>query len=85
MMRRFMPSCRDISEVIMTSELSDAPATKRWALRLHLLICRHCARLARQMNIIAQGLSRAVKKPLSPSDIKSAKERIIAQLRRIKP
>jgi hypothetical protein len=48
-----MPSCCDVSRAVASGALEDAPARRRLAVRLHLLMCRHCRRYARQLRAIA--------------------------------
>ncbi|MDA2937363.1 hypothetical protein MYX75_03760 [Acidobacteria bacterium AH-259-A15] len=47
-----MLSCREVTRKIASDELADANWSQRIALRLHLLMCRHCRRYAAQLHAI---------------------------------
>jgi hypothetical protein len=47
-----MLRCRDVSTLISTDTLASAPWTRRLAVRLHLAMCRHCRRFARQIELL---------------------------------
>lgn len=50
-----LPRCQDVAREL--SREQDAPATaRRRALTLHLLMCRHCRRYARQLTWLQQAL-----------------------------
>jgi|DewCreStandDraft_4_1066084.scaffolds.fasta_scaffold06215_11 hypothetical protein len=44
-----MIRCRELAELLTSDRLRDASLRVRVEARLHLWMCRHCARLARQM------------------------------------
>lgn len=47
-----MKTCKETSELL--SESMDRPLTwqERWAIRLHLLMCRHCSRFKRHLHFL---------------------------------
>lgn len=47
-----MPTCHEVADAIATDRLEEAPLRRRLAVFLHLLLCRHCRRYARQMRTI---------------------------------
>ena len=47
-----MPTCRDVATAIAGDELRTARPGRALALRLHLLLCRHCRRYASQLRAI---------------------------------
>lgn len=49
-----MPTCKEISRAVASDELATASWKKRLAAKLHLLMCRHCRRYARQMQRIGE-------------------------------
>ena len=49
-----MLTCKEVSRSIASDELSTAGWRQRLATRLHLLMCRHCRRYARQIDQIGQ-------------------------------
>lgn len=79
-----LKSCESASRLI--SESHERPLTlgERWALRLHLTMCRSCRRFAVQLEVIRRALRRIAARPedwaddadLSPA----ARERIRAAL-----
>lgn len=53
-----MKTCKDISGLL--SESMDRPLTwrERWAVRLHLLMCRHCSRFQQQVHFLRKAVGR---------------------------
>jgi len=49
-----MPTCREVSRAVASGELERAGFWEGLGLRLHLLMCRHCRRYARQLRAIGQ-------------------------------
>ena len=47
-----MLTCKEISRTIASDELASAGWRRRFAVRLHLLMCRHCRRYSRQIEAI---------------------------------
>ena len=48
-----MLSCRElVEETTSTLSLDELQRRQRWAVRLHLLICRHCRRYVRQLKLL---------------------------------
>ncbi|HVS16142.1 MAG TPA: hypothetical protein VMV46_19665 [Thermoanaerobaculia bacterium] len=48
-----LPSCREVARAISADELEAATPVRRLYIRLHLTLCRHCRRYARQLEVIA--------------------------------
>jgi len=44
-----MISCKDVSTLLMSERLHSQKWSKRWEVRLHMAMCRHCSRFARQL------------------------------------
>ena len=44
-----MISCRNVAELLTSDELAAQSRWKRMEVRLHLLMCEYCSRLARQI------------------------------------
>ena len=44
-----MISCKDVSTLLLSERLQSQKWSKRWEVRLHMAMCRHCSRLARQL------------------------------------
>jgi hypothetical protein len=53
-----MKTCKDISGLL--SDSMDRPLTgrERWAVRLHLLICRHCSRFQNHLHFLHKAAER---------------------------
>ncbi len=49
-----MLKCKEVARLVATDELSGAGWRRRSVIRLHLLICRHCRRYAKQLRAIGQ-------------------------------
>lgn len=47
-----METCREVARAIATDALVSAPWPRRFAVRLHLLWCRHCRRYASQLRAL---------------------------------
>ena len=48
-----MMTCHDVSTLVATGELSEAPLVRRLSVRMHLAMCRHCRAFRRQVETIA--------------------------------
>ncbi len=57
-----MLNCRDVARSLASEEQTDAGRRHSLAIRLHLLMCRHCRRYASQLDL----LGRATKKAMQP-------------------
>ncbi len=55
-----MISCKDITRLISDSMDRSIPLGKRVGVRIHLLLCRFCARYERQLLLIRQTAKRLV-------------------------
>ncbi len=47
-----MLSCKETARILASDALEDLAWGRRLALRVHLLMCRHCRRYARQLRAI---------------------------------
>jgi hypothetical protein len=55
-----MLSCKDVTRLISESMDHTLPVGKRIGVRLHLLVCRFCARYRRQLHLIRDTVQRIV-------------------------
>ena len=65
-----MLSCKDVTELISQSMDATLPLGRRIGVRIHLLVCRFCARYERQLLLIrgtARHLAESVERPGEPS------------------
>lgn len=83
-----MLSCRDVTQLISRSMDTSLPVGERIGVRIHLLICRFCARYEKQLHLIRETVRQIVaagETPEGPSAeplSEGARERIRAALRR---
>ena len=49
-----MMTCHDVSMLVSTGGLPDAPLVRQWGVRMHLAVCRHCRAFRRQLEAIAR-------------------------------
>ena len=49
-----MMTCHDVSTLVSTGGLPDAPFMRRLEIRMHLAMCRHCRAFRRQIETIAR-------------------------------
>jgi len=84
-MKHLMFSCSEVSQKVSQSMDVRLPFHHRIALRMHLLMCRYCARFRRQLNLLRK-MSRYDDSGILPPDLpgqlaQGARERIKASLR----
>jgi hypothetical protein len=53
-----MIRCRNVAELLTSDRLRDAGFGTRLQIRMHLWMCRHCARLARQVRLMGAAASK---------------------------
>jgi hypothetical protein len=79
--------CRDVTRLISESMDTSLPIGKRIGVRIHLLMCKFCARYERQLLLIRETLRRLVAaedQPEGPAGVtlsEEARERIRKSLR----
>ena len=49
-----MPTCRNVSRLIAAGEVESLPLLRRLSIKLHVSMCRHCARFARELRRIGE-------------------------------
>ena len=49
-----MMTCHDVSTLVSTGGLPDAPLVRKLGVRMHLAMCRHCRAFRRQIEAIAR-------------------------------
>jgi hypothetical protein len=82
-----MLSCRDVTQLISRSMDASLPVGKRIGVRIHILICRFCARYERQLLLIRETVRRLATaedtddSPTAEALSEEARERIRAALR----
>ena len=63
-----MLSCRDVTRLISESMDGSLPVGTRIGVRLHLLVCRFCARYERQLRLIRDTVRRIVAEEERPGE-----------------
>ncbi len=49
-----MIRCKEVATLLSTDQLAFQPVWRRVAVRVHLMMCRHCRRFARQMALLTK-------------------------------
>ncbi|MDE2489777.1 MAG: anti-sigma factor [Elusimicrobia bacterium] len=76
-----MPSCRDMTR-LLTAE-GEAGWGTCALMALHLAMCEHCSRLARQLRLISRSLREAWSpRAAAPEGTEDLRRRVIERLRR---
>lgn len=76
-----MMTCKEVSTLVSTGGLSDAPLSRRLAVRLHLAMCRHCRALRRQVEAVARA-ARAAAAALEAEPSRDFESKIAERLKR---
>lgn len=63
-----MRSCRDISELLSRSLDEQISWRERWALKSHLMMCRSCSTLAKQMRFLRAASAAAAEEEMADGD-----------------
>ena len=72
-----MLRCKDVTRLCASDEIRTAPSMTRLGVRMHLMLCRHCRRYARELTRIAAA-ARALYR-----DAADTRERDEAMVRRV--
>lgn len=76
------PTCREVARKLAEGEFDDLPWHGRLLIRVHLMMCEHCGRFARQLGLIAQALRTAWGRKPDPGTVDAAKRRVLTRLRK---
>ena len=68
-----MLRCKEVTTMVARGDLADAGLWLRMKVRLHLMMCRHCARYAKQMRTIGSRVRERFQSP----DVEDLQERIL--------
>ncbi len=49
-----MIRCKEVATLLSTDQHASQPVWRRMAVRVHLMMCRHCRRFARQIALLKQ-------------------------------
>ena len=56
-----MMTCKQVSTLLSSGQLADAPLTERLAVRMHLAMCRRCAAFKRLLEALADAARAAAR------------------------
>lgn len=77
-----MLACSEVTRLLATEEIRNAPLSRRLAVRLHLMICQHCRRYVRELAAIgAAARSLAGRVPGGDSATPELERRILDAVR----
>lgn len=54
-----MMTCKDVSTLVSLGDVGSWSVSRRLAIRVHLLMCRHCRAFARQVEMLTRAARRA--------------------------
>ena len=78
-----MLSCNEVTWLCASEEIRRAPLARRLALRLHLLMCRHCRRYVRELAAIGVAARTAFERtPGTGVDTSDLERRILTEAKR---
>ncbi len=81
-MEGLLPNCREVARTLAEGGFESLPWHRRLLARLHLGMCEHCGRFARQLGLISQALRKTWKGKPAPGTLDGAKRRILERLRK---
>ena len=81
MMHKFIPPCREVASKLARGEFEGASWRARLIVRLHLFMCHHCRRFARQMRLVSEGLRTAWEGKPSREGLDAVQRRILSRLK----
>ncbi len=76
----FLPTCKEISERMSSGEFESAFFLTRLLVRMHLSMCGHCKRYARQIENITAAVREKAKRLVDRERLAGLKKRIIGRL-----
>jgi hypothetical protein len=73
-----MLKCREVEQKIGSGDIDNSGFAERFAVRFHLLMCRHCRAYARQIRAIGEAARDALGSfQVAPKTLSELKERIM--------
>jgi hypothetical protein len=72
-----MLRCKQVTAMVARDDLADAGPWLRLKIRLHLMMCRHCARYAAQIRVIGAKARERFLTPDEPIDVEALEQRIL--------
>ena len=79
-----MLSCNQVTRLSASEDLRRAPLATRFAVRLHLLMCRHCRRYVKELAAIGLAARKVVERASSSAiDTLALERRILTEAERL--
>ena len=75
-----MLTCKDLVRLTSGGEIEEASWLRRFSLRLHLLMCRHCRRYLAQLTAIRRAVRNAPAEPEEADRIRRIEEKLLEGL-----
>ena len=72
-----MLKCREVEQKVGSGEIGSAGFMERFAVRLHLMMCRHCRAYARQIRAIGEAARDVFGSSPAPKALSELKDRIM--------
>jgi len=72
-----MLQCKQVTAMVASDELANAGPWLRLKIRLHLMMCRHCARYAKQTRAIGVKARERFRSSEERSDVQDLQQRIL--------
>jgi len=72
-----MLRCKQVTTMVARDDLADAGPWLRLKIRLHLMMCRHCARYAAQIRAIGTKARESFQPPAPRADVEDLQQRIL--------
>ena len=77
-----MLKCKEVSLLVSSDDLSNAGFMKKLEVRMHLMMCKHCARYFEQMKSVGKGArDLAQNQEAAPEQIERMEKNIIEEVR----
>lgn len=75
-----MIRCRQVARLVSAGELSDSPLRTRVAVRLHLMMCRHCRRFLGQLAWLGDAARELVRGFERDEEVQNLEARLLRRL-----
>ena len=72
-----MLRCKQVTTMVASDDVADAGPWLRLKIRLHLMMCRHCARYAKQIRAIGVKARERFRPSEERSDVQDLQQRIL--------
>lgn len=77
---KWLPPCKETSHLVASGEIEQEGVWLRFLVRLHLMMCNHCSRYAKELKTIANLFRQKTKQQISPEQSEHLTQRILQRL-----